>query len=161
MVIALVWLSLAYSFTFDVEQIPIYGYPTQTPYFSSLVYHENLIYCFGGVKATKFSNNLSYFNLTSLTWSELLPLAEEMPTPRMASLSFAHNQKIFIFGGNTANSFLSDLWSFDISQKEWKRIFCFGDLPIPRKLGTLIKNENSVYLYGGDTSQGYDSRLYE
>lgn len=154
-------LSLTSSLTLNFEQIPNYGYPTQTPHFSSLTYNQGSLYCFGGSKLNQFSNDLKYFNLSALTWLELAPSTDKIPTPRMASQSFIYLQKLYIFGGQTESSLKNDLWSFDFTLNKWENIECTGEIPIPRRQSALILNENIVYLYGGDTSLGYDSKLYE
>lgn len=146
---------------FTFEQIPSFGYATKQSRFSTLIYANNSLYTFGGADINDYSNDLSCFSLTNLTWTLVDVNTDDIPSPRVNSFGFMYNDEIYIYGGKSKNALKNDLWSFNIAFNAWKKIECSGVLPKARIKPSVLFNESSLFVYGGDTSSGVDSRIFE
>ncbi|RWS31385.1 hypothetical protein B4U80_05721 [Leptotrombidium deliense] len=60
-----------------------------------------------------------------------------------------HDGVMYIFGGCTvANTTFNDLWTFDLSERQWIRPLVTGNYPPPKACATLVKHKDSLILFG-------------
>jgi hypothetical protein len=86
------------------------------------------LYVFGGFGGgTGRLDDFYVFDFSTLTWDEVEIIGDEKPGCREnngacvisdGSSSKSHN-KIIVFGGYNGNTWLSDLWSYDITSRRW------------------------------------------
>ena len=145
----------------NISQVPSYGYPTQYPRYSSLIFLNNKLYTFGGSDNIDLSNEIKSFDFSTSTWSDVLPYSSTSPEPRLNSLSFTYSGSLFIYGGQTKTQLVNDLWKFDLNNQKWKLIETFGEEPSPRVRASLLCQNDSVYLYGGQSLTGFESAVYQ
>jgi hypothetical protein len=70
------------------------------------------VYAGSGEKNTQFKSNMQ-FSFGSYEWTLLKETGGEIPPSRDSHVVFAVHKRIYIFGGNSANTLLDDLWEFD------------------------------------------------
>ncbi|RWS14199.1 F-box protein-like protein [Dinothrombium tinctorium] len=59
---------------------------------------------------------------------------------------------MYIFGGCTiANTTFNDLWTFDLSERQWIRPLVTGSYPPPKACASLVRYKESLILFGGWT----------
>jgi N-acetylneuraminic acid mutarotase len=144
-----------------VTQIPSQGYPSTSTIGSVLLLLEDCLYTFGGSSMPEVSKDFKRFNLTTLTWSEILPSSEDSPSMRSNSLGFSYNRKLFILGGKSESLILFDLWSFDLESNSWSLVKTEGLVPVARLKSLTCVENDFLYLFGGETVQGNDLKLYK
>nr|CAH8872786.1 unnamed protein product [Trichobilharzia regenti] len=72
------------------------------------------------------------------------------PSKRFGATILVRGQLVYVFGGATRElTAFNDLWTFDLSTHNWKRIVGKGELPTPRAHAKGGFIGNSLYLYGG------------
>jgi N-acetylneuraminic acid mutarotase len=80
------------------------------------------LYVFGGYGGgTGRLDDFYSFDFESGTWEEVQVLSKEKPGCRENNgvVISDSERKIFLFGGYNGNSWLNDLWEFDIESKRW------------------------------------------
>jgi len=80
------------------------------------------------------------------------PIGGNMPTARYGATFWTHEQsnRLYLFGGLSGNTTLSDLYAFDVISRTWSQVSYTGspDL-LPFASATLFGSSN-VYLYSND-----------
>lgn len=58
----------------------------------------------------------------------------ERPPARHGHATCAIREKLFVFGGTSADgTLLNDLWIFDQDSLNWSHVSCYGSMPSPRR----------------------------
>lgn len=79
---------------------------------------------------------------------------ESAPQPRWRHCSFSHKDKLYIFGGETADgSIKNDLYSYELESATWTKIQTTGDKFIPRKDGKAVISDHYIILIGGENAK--------
>ncbi|CAG9319092.1 unnamed protein product [Blepharisma stoltei] len=162
---------LPFALGFEPERLPYTNPPPDVRGFSIMDNFPplNLLIVYGGYSdPTSFVyGDIWTFNITSQTWSRLIPSDGISPTGRYSGGFFRIllKQLYCIFGGMSINGPLNDLWCFQIQGFLWSKIKTTGDIPSPRiKFGyTSFYDDNNKLqfaLLGGVTMEGLDDNLY-
>lgn len=56
---------------------------------------------------------------------------------------------MYVFGGSSVGGAFNDLWSFNLSSREWSRPISMGNYPNPKANSSLVQYRNSLILFGG------------
>ncbi|CAK9304878.1 unnamed protein product [Gordionus sp. m RMFG-2023] len=103
-----------------------------------------------------WNNDTFAFDIRIKSWLPLFPKGNIL-SPRAAHASAQIKHRVFVFGGRTSNSRMSDLHCFDCISESWS-----GDLsqngnhkPIGRSWHSLTAvSQTHIFLYGGFTTEG-------
>jgi len=109
---------------------------------------ERLIMFGGQTTATPFLGDT--WALTPEGWIELTP--ELSPSPRnfYAMVYDEAASRALLFGGNTEDGLVNDLWAFDSASNLWAQLAVAGEAPSPRAgHDATIATGGAVYLFGG------------
>ena len=69
----------------------------------------------------------------------------EHPPPRSGHASTSIREKIFCFGGMSADdALLNDLWIFDQDSLQWTYVTCFGQVPCARRGGSTCRRASCL-----------------
>jgi hypothetical protein len=75
------------------------------------------------------------------------------------------NRRVYLFGGNTGNSFTNDLYTYDVASNTWTKLAPSGTLPSPRQLSGFAydSTDNLFLMFGGQDSTGVltDTWVYD
>jgi uncharacterized protein (TIGR03437 family) len=73
-------------------------------------------------------------NTSEWQWQNLTPSSGQTPAPRRDGETIYDpiNRRIILFGGNSNNGPLNDIWEFDLGGKTWARLETKGAAPAPR-----------------------------
>lgn len=116
----LLLLFIQYSKSVSVEYIPQTRTPPSSRKQAGLTINPNgdKLYIYGGKSEYRFSD-MWEFDLITKTWSEMHPVSILKPGPRSNAFitSFRDQRKIVLFGGDTSNGPISDIWLFDIENQ--------------------------------------------
>ncbi|MEW5307774.1 MAG: hypothetical protein WDW38_010526 [Sanguina aurantia] len=111
------------------------------------------ILVFGGARGEAASAELSTLNTDTMKWVQLQLKGGEKPAPRAGHAACCIREKMFVFGGATAEGgLLNDLWIFDQDSSQWTRVTCFGSTPAPRRGATINATEDGrrLFVFGGN-----------
>eukprot|EP00761_Pharyngomonas_kirbyi_P014334 gb/GECH01014364.1/.p1 GENE.gb/GECH01014364.1/~~gb/GECH01014364.1/.p1 ORF type:complete len:476 (+),score=108.17 gb/GECH01014364.1/:1-1428(+) len=137
----------------------------------SLPSGETVLYAFGGVSNSEFTNKTFAYNLNRNEWRECEVISDTIPTPRgmCATASDSHGH-LYIFGGRQQDKHFNDFYKMSIAgnqtdpyQIEWTQIdaeFC----PESRWLATMVLFEGQLFLFGGtcgDTHLFHDVWVFD
>ena len=151
-------------------KIPSTGTPPIQKYQCSSVYdeQENRIITYGGYdnKNSKYLSDLSFFDLNTYTWEDILPASSEIP--KGTSMQYMHlrsDRFLLIFFGERSNGISSDVFSFDLISNSWKSETLIGDRITGRSnfaVTEFINNQNETFIafFGGITQNGADNSLF-
>lgn len=109
---------------------------------------------FGGrISIFQYSQKLLKYNTVSNTVQEV-EVTGELPSARIQHCSFVHNNLLYIFGGITKNinkqvQETNELFSFNPSTKEWKKVTSTGTIPEPLSGHSCVSYNDKVYIFGG------------
>ncbi|CAL5981415.1 Kelch_repeat-containing protein [Hexamita inflata] len=127
---------------------------TNTPcarYGHSSVIYNNKLYIYGGKNPTTKSllDDFCVLDLDTLTWSYIQ--CNENPCGRYGHSLLQLDNKLYLFGGTTSAGRVSDLWQFDLSQQEFKKIFdgYSSDYPCGRSEAACMSVGSSIIVFGG------------
>lgn len=56
---------------------------------------------------------------------------------------------MYVFGGSSVGGAFNDLWSFNLSSREWSRPVSMGNYPNPKANSSLVQYRNTLILFGG------------
>lgn len=56
---------------------------------------------------------------------------------------------MYVFGGSSVGGAFNDLWSFNLSSREWARPVSMGSYPNPKANSSLVQYRNTLILFGG------------
>ncbi|KAL6758234.1 hypothetical protein V8C86DRAFT_2601400 [Haematococcus lacustris] len=110
----------------------------------------------GGVKGELASAEISVLNTDTMKWIVPQVKGMERPPVRHGHATCAIREKLFVFGGTTADgTLLNDLWIYDQDVLSWTYVTCFGNLPSPRRGSTLCATEDGrrLYIFGGNDGE--------
>ncbi|RMZ81569.1 hypothetical protein DV737_g2465, partial [Chaetothyriales sp. CBS 132003] len=129
------------------------------------------VYYFGGrggpsMACLESKGALEVFDTESNRWDVLTPASETRPEDRSYHSMASDTQKtIYVHAGCPAQGRLHDLWSFDISTREWKQL---ASAPGGGRGGTSIaygqRGEKKLYRvngFDGKTEQGGSVDVYD
>lgn len=88
------------------------------------------------------------FNLSTMTWRQVVALHGRAPSPRHSHAAVVHQHKIFLFGGYDG-SYKSDLHEYDITLARWSPIPAAGRRPRARYRATCVVHKNEIILFAG------------
>lgn len=84
--------------------------------------YGDTMYIIGGESYQRASLIYAY-DFNGNVWETVHVESTNVPTPRYASSSVVYGDKIFMFGGVTESSGISnELWAFDISARNWENV---------------------------------------
>lgn len=73
-------------------------------------------------------------------------------TKRFSHAACVLENFMYIFGGCTTNSTsFNDLWSFDLSRKQWVRPVATGTYPVPKAYTSMVHYKHYLIVFGGWT----------
>ena len=131
----------------------------QARYYHSMCFvpEENKVYLFGGYNQSGVLNDFWFFDINTKTWQLV-----QNTTPLQARFGYKmvyvpKNKKIYIFAGQkgfSTTDFLSDIWSYDITKREWLQV---GYLPNPLSnfAISLFDEINQIIIFGGYNGSKY------
>ncbi|CAG9314812.1 unnamed protein product [Blepharisma stoltei] len=164
-------LSCSQTYSISFTRIPAMDSPPSKREYALLAYNnetDNLIVFGGNLDVSIVYNDVWSFSLETKTWSNLVPLSQISPIPRIFFGGFVDSvkNKLYIFGGLTLNGPLNDMWSYDLKSLQWNSIKQKGDIPSSRyRFGytsyyDTVDRKLKFALYGGCLPFGYDNNLF-
>src|SRR5574343_1997823 len=78
----------------SIEKIPKQGYPSIYIEGNTLIFLNDSIYTFGGIKNNELTSFLKSFDILSRTWSDISPSSQNNPLERTDSSSFTFNNNL-------------------------------------------------------------------
>ena len=147
------------------EPIPSFGIPPVSLKAACLAYNSSEhLYVFGGhEKSDKVHNEIYSYDIKQGLWAENIPIRPSAPIARYNPGCFVHGEHVYIFGGNTNNGPINDLWSYDPVLMAWEEIKTEIS-PSFRYLFSYCSfvhnDENLFAIYGGWKDEGLSSGFY-
>ncbi|RIB02450.1 hypothetical protein C2G38_2009519, partial [Gigaspora rosea] len=116
------------------------------------------MYIFGGQTEEGYSNELIAFdmekyNSSNASWEFVTPKGP-LPPARIAHISCAYEDKIYMFGGMDSDRCYNDMWCYDINNNTWSQLSCTGLIPYPRKYHGATIADGNIYIFGGIDHEG-------
>ncbi|GET58069.1 hypothetical protein RIR_jg27089.t2 [Rhizophagus irregularis DAOM 181602=DAOM 197198] len=121
------------------------------------------MYIFGGQHVGRYLNDLVAFDIKTRKWNFFNKLVKsnaswdfivpnnQSPPCRSGHVSFAHKEKIYIFGGIDENKCYNDIWCYDIRANIWTELTCTGFIPSARYNHGSALVDDVIYVFGGRT----------
>ena len=133
--------------------------PIRSMHSSTLV--DDGLFIFGGYSTTATVNSAFRYDITTNT-CEKLECSGDIPSPRRGHCAefFERRNVILIFGGGNDSGKVGGLFSFSVSQREWKRLKPKGDNPTHRNRVGNVKVGSKWYLVGGATRYGFSNEVF-
>jgi len=141
-------------FADDWQEITPTGETPDSRHGHSMTKFGNYAYVFGGIDQAGFEfNDLWAFNKNNGDWVKKEP-ENDPPPARKNHCAFAHDDKLYIFGGTSGSTCLDDLWCYDFDTQNWTQKELSGDpLPDAGTEATITVIGNKAYLHGGRNPQ--------
>lgn len=141
--------------------IPTEGEATRARAFHTAVYHNHLLYVFGGCNGRGRFNRL--FTLDSRGHCEIIHPQQsdqlhEIPPTRYCHSAVAFEGNMYVFagkcGGRNSNHRLADLHAFNFGTRTWTTCHQYGELPPPRSAHGAFTWGRSMMIFGGRNTAG-------
>ena len=104
-----------------------------------------------------------FWSLGDAGWREIS--ADPRPSPRnFYAMAFdEQRRRLILFGGNTADGPVNDLWFFDPATEAWSEAVIEGEAPSPRSGhdGVWLADSRRLIVFGGRAAAGDASDLWE
>lgn len=108
-----------------------------------------------GIQNTLF-NDLWEFEDQDLEFSEKSP--SNVPEARTDHAASAANGEMYVFYGEGASGFLSDIQRYNPSSNEWTEVQVSGNQPAPRKFHSAVTTSNDEVLVFGGLDSSFNVR---
>lgn len=146
--------------TIGKQPIPRFGQ-------SAIVYNDQMIIFGGKITHDNFylSNTTSCnhykLNLLNLKWKEVEGSGNK-PLSRSNHSCIVYKNQMIIFGGNT-NRDTNDLYSLDLQNEYWTRIYYkeSASSPPPLRNHVAVLYKDSMFVHGGISNYSYSSHVFE
>lgn len=121
--------------------------------------HRMIVY--GGQRAGALGDTWA-FDLTTNTWTELLPANSPPGRFFTAHIYAAPIDHIVIFGGNLGGTKSNEVWGLDLNSNTWQMITPSGTPPAPLQGASAIyvEAEDRMIIFGGNSSK-YLNEVWE
>lgn len=117
---------------------------------------SNKLFMFGGYNQGEYLNSLiQYYNGSCTIISDNYVT----PTARMYHSMVVINGNIYVFGGESVDGFLSDMWKFTESIG-WESLKIIGDSPGSRSGHAYGADGDIMVIWGGLSTSGYINSMY-
>lgn len=83
------------------------------------------------------------------TWDRLQSPSLEHPSKRDSHTCVNLKNKLYFFGGAVNEVIVNELWSFDLSNNEWKQIIVPPKIRSREGHSAVALNYRLMYIYGG------------
>jgi hypothetical protein len=134
---------------YNVEAVGSHPPPCQRSLHSSALMKDN-IYIFGGYDGTSRVNDFYSFDCNSRSWSIVIHLSGQPPSPRDRHISVVHEDTFYVFGGFDGRSRVNDLHGYDTACRMWRPIIAVaGNPPSARHSHAAVVHHDSMYVFGG------------
>ncbi|KAG2490886.1 hypothetical protein HYH03_010803 [Edaphochlamys debaryana] len=121
---------------------------------SAVVVGRTKLLVFGGVRGDGGpSSDVALLNTDTMKWITPQLKGSERPLPRSGHSSCCIRERVFMFGGVTADGvLLNDVWMYDQDSSQWNHISTFGTVPTPRTgaATTCTDDGRRLYVFGGN-----------
>ncbi|KAK6632235.1 hypothetical protein RUM44_007266 [Polyplax serrata] len=90
----------------------------------------------------------------NIVWERLVPnnIRATVITKRHSHAACYCDSFMYVFGGCTSRfTTFNDLWTLDLSKRNWIRLFTTGSYPSPKACATLCTHNKNLILFGGWT----------
>lgn len=155
-----VWAEMLYNY------IPSQRNPPYPKGYNSLFYipSRKLLLSLGGFTGRDFSSDLWTFDLEYIIWNEVIPESDILPCISYIDARSEYggfisllNEKIYIFGGKSAQGLRNDFIEYKHENSEWK-IISTKNTPVGRRAFayTYYIEDGIEYfaIFGGESSTG-------
>eukprot|EP00013_Stygamoeba_regulata_P016717 CAMPEP_0177688834 /NCGR_PEP_ID=MMETSP0447-20121125/34857_1 /TAXON_ID=0 /ORGANISM="Stygamoeba regulata, Strain BSH-02190019" /LENGTH=654 /DNA_ID=CAMNT_0019199137 /DNA_START=203 /DNA_END=2164 /DNA_ORIENTATION=+ len=121
---------------------------------------ENLVLIGGYDINTPYPNDMHVFNTHTSTWRRLSFLPTD--APRYAHTLTYVNDKLLVFGGDSVNGYLDDVYLIDNDFTSSRQVEMKGQGPTPRAAPATAVVGKKLFFFGGDsgTEGGYRHDLF-
>jgi hypothetical protein len=154
-------------FSMKFEMIPETRSPPDMFFISGSAYdeEEQRIIFFGMKNAVlnTYDNKLYTFSLTSLQWGQILPTSDFVPSPVGSPKIFIRSDRmLFSLLGCNEKGFISNIFSFNLTSKEWKihEISSISGLCYFASVLFTYNSQELIAIYGGFSEHGESKRLF-
>ncbi|KAG9048309.1 Negative regulator of mitotic exit, partial [Tulasnella sp. UAMH 9824] len=142
--------------------------PYPSPRFGhSFTIVDNTIWLFGGSLINDVMDDMWYIDLKTeniqyLRWQHV-PKKETWPQPRSYHSMVYYGGCLYMFAGALSldqepQTFINDLWKFDIHTQTWTKVQCNGLLPQPRASPNTTVIGDNMFIFGGLILEGQPSQ---
>lgn len=101
--------------------------------------YEDKIYIFGGRNTSgTVLDSVVQYDITNNIWTDMT----SMPAAKEGALAFTHNNKIYIVGGST-----QDTYVYDITTNTWDSTKAI--IPAQRNIPSGVIQDDKIYVFGG------------
>lgn len=151
--------------------IPPYRTPPsmRSGHIMSLSTSMNSLILFGGTYTPLLYNDLWFYSLTTLSWTESTPTTSERPSnlhigerSYLGGFVSVFNGNFYIFGGSSALGPQNDFWEFDLKNFKWTKI-SIKNSPLIRSgfaYTNFVRNGAEYFVvYGGILISSTDDNL--
>ena len=104
------------------ESVTQYGSIPTTRYMHAADAQGNAIAVWGGENAEGLLDDLYIYNSLTSYWTQLVPIGINAPAAAQGACLVMKMPLIYIFGGNSGNGALGQLWTYDIGSNEYSLI---------------------------------------
>ncbi|KAG2424386.1 hypothetical protein HXX76_014595 [Chlamydomonas incerta] len=123
---------------------------------SAVVVGRTKLLVFGGQRgdgaAAGAAADVAVLNADTMKWMSPQIKGTERPLPRSGHASCCIRERVFVFGGATADGvLLNDVWVWDQDSSQWAHVSTFGTVPSPRTgaAATCTDDGRRLYVFGG------------
>lgn len=115
-----------------------------------MVLHNSSIFIFGGYNGTCRFNDLCEYSIPQQRWRGV-PARGQVPSRRFGHSGVVHaaSNRLIVFGGWDGRDTLNDLYEYDFTTEEWRRMQANGTAPPHRYRHTAVIFGDNMFVFGG------------
>ena len=154
----------SYAITWEHQQTTGLG-PTPRADHTAIAISETKMLVFGG--RSMASGFLRYLNdayildtsSTPPTWEKLYTTGPK-PGVRSGHTAVVHQNKMYVFGGQSDQGYYNDLFALDLGNYHWEKVKSVGKLPEPRAGHVAVIHGDRIFITCGASSTAVYSDLF-
>jgi N-acetylneuraminic acid mutarotase len=132
--------------TSEWSEVILSGTSQPRAYHSGVLHEHGLILIFGGYTSEGTSGETLIIDTINKHWGYPAVVGVQ-PSPRKLHSLSKVAEKVWMFGGETTDSVLDEMWYFDLKQRHWFQ--WQGSRPSSRHGHKTLAHGENIYLFGG------------
>jgi len=132
------------------EEVDTKGVSPPPRYSHTAVMWTDKMVIFGGERSAHSFGDVWFFHFEDSMWEYIAPQGSLAPSPRFDHTAVVSGDKMYIYGGRSGKTILSDMWAFDLYARTWALVSNTSAMGERFGHAAAVRSDSDeMYMFGG------------